>query len=286
MSKSEPKEAGVELGNMKFLPVAVLITAVVVFLIYGIFLADAAWFPYKATKEELGQLGDYVGGFLNPFLSSCTLFVAVAVWKLQKEEMGATRKAFEEQARTAEQQRVQQRFFDLLNLYHRTVDSIQVDNLDTDHKPGRRHQGKAALSSLLRQGVYGNDQSLINFQRYGLSDEITEEKLKKTWHKLDSLDHYFRAIYRLLKESEPLLGAEHFRYVKLLRAQLSQDELSLLGLNMWLDEQGKNMLPLAQKYGILKHLPKGHLRTELEARFPPLVFGRSFAALQVAKSAA
>jgi Putative phage abortive infection protein len=232
----------------------------------------------------LGQLGDYFGGLLNPIVSFLTLIVAVAVWRLQKAEMHETQIAFKKQAETAEQQRVQQRFFDLLNLYHRTVDTVQVDNLDHGSIQGRRYQGKAALTSLLRQGVYGGDQLLIHFQMNGLSEDITGEKLKKTWHKLGYLDHYFRAIYRLLKESEPLLGEEHFRYVKLLRAQLSQDEVSLLGLNMWLDEQGQNMLPLAEKYGILKHLPKGHLRTELEARFPPLVFGRSFAALQVAKS--
>jgi hypothetical protein len=73
----------------------------------------------------------------------------------------------------------------------------------------------------------------------------------------------------------------HFRfestYVKLLRAQLNGKEIELLALNMWLDDEGTKIIPLAEKYGILKHLPSGQLRSHLENVFPPNVFGRKFA---------
>jgi Putative phage abortive infection protein len=179
----------------------------------------------------LGQLGDYFGGLLNPIVSFLTLIVAVAVWRLQKAEMHETQIAFKKQAETAEQQRVQQRFFDLLNLYHRTVDTV-TNNIN-DGKEGKTHlQGKEALSSFLKGDVVWNTRKpIVDFLREGgiVSNELGLI-LEEEWKTLDYIDHYFRAIYRLLKESEPLLGEEHFRYVKLLRAQLSKDELSLLGL--------------------------------------------------------
>ena len=81
-------------------------------------------------------------------------------------------------------------------------------------------------------------------------------------------------------DSESLLGEQHYRHVKILRAQLNRNELQLLAFNMWLDDEGGKMIPLAAKYGLLKHLPKGHLRTQLEKELLPEVFGRRFAKLK------
>lgn len=89
-------------------------------------LALAYWGGWSihpnAKAEELGQLGDFFGGLLNPLVSALTLSVAISVWRLQKDELELTRKelensrlAMQEQAATAEQQRQEQRFFDLLN---------------------------------------------------------------------------------------------------------------------------------------------------------------------------
>jgi hypothetical protein len=91
-------------------------------------------------------------------------------------------------------------------------------------------------------------------------------------------DHYFRVIFHILTEAEALLGDQHIRYIKLFRAQLSRSELIILGFHLWLDGEGKKMLPLAEKYGLLKHLPTGHLRTVLE-KLHPKVFGRNRAQL-------
>ena len=45
----------------------------------------------------------------------------------QKNELEETRRALSEQAVTAERQRQEQRFFDLLNVYFRTVDTLRFD---------------------------------------------------------------------------------------------------------------------------------------------------------------
>ncbi|MEN9886242.1 MAG: hypothetical protein RL758_820 [Pseudomonadota bacterium] len=100
--------------------------------------------PHNEAPAAWGQFGDFLGGLLNPIVSICTLVVAIAVWKLQRVEMEQTRNALTEQAKTAEQQRQEQRFFDLLNLYHRTVDSISVTH-HTGAVNAFELRGKAAL---------------------------------------------------------------------------------------------------------------------------------------------
>lgn len=107
---------------------------------------------------------------------------------------------------------------------------------------------------------------------------VDKKQLELAWQQnsvTGNFDHYFRIIYRLLADSESLLGHQHYRYVKLLRAQLNRNELMLLGFNMWLDSEGGNMIPLAEKYGLLKHLQRGKLRDCLEKELPSAVFGRA-----------
>ena len=87
-------------------------------------------------------------------------------------------------------------------------------------------------------------------------------------------DSYTLVWTRPHAEAEALLGDQHIRYIKLFRAQLSRSELIIMGFNLWLNDESQNMLPLAEKYGLLKHLPTGPLRTELE-KLHPQVFGHT-----------
>lgn len=243
--------------------------------------------PDKNAAEKLGQMGDFFGGMLNPLVSALTLFVAISVWQLQKKELKATQKALDEQAKTAEQQRQEQRFFDLLNVYQQTVSSLFVVARmpSTSGEYPVQYIGKEAIAQFLRST--GAEQ-LRHFDEIGYgawTAQATQVKRREDlvpfWINETTtslLNHYLRVVFRVLRDVEALLGDQHFRYVKLFRAQLSRSELIILAYNLWLDDEGKKMIPLAEKYGLLKHLPKGHLRTTLEHELPPHVFGRTRAA--------
>lgn len=257
-------------------------------------------FPYLQKTEEWGQLGDFIGGTMNPLVSFLTLAVAIEVWLLQKLEMHETKAALLDQAQTANRQRQEQRFFDLLNLYHRTVDTVALTATNTLSDEATL-KGKQVFTLLLnRRGLPPTLQTINQFVKEGfcfrkelplgatLHDHardamhpeyitLTKSDLEKVWQNQSGfLDHYFRAVFRILAEAEGLLGDERFRYIKLLRAQFSKDEVQLLALNMWLDPEGKKMIGLAETYGLLKHLPEGHLRSALENEFPAAVFGVGF----------
>lgn len=250
---------------------------------------------------DWGTLGDYFGGEMNPVVSFATLVVAFAVWKQQREELKATKEALEEQAKTAEQQRQEQRFFDLLNLYHSTVSSITlVVTMSARSEFPVQYSGKEAMAHFFRSRSTTSAELVACYLELGfyatrkkspaeasfpmldsVPDSLKREDLHSAWNMEETsavFDHYLRVLFRVLAESESLLGKQHFKYVKLLRAQLSRSELMLIGLNLWLDEEGAKMIPLAEKYGILKHLQNNKLREQLQTDLPPAIFGRRFAA--------
>lgn len=237
------------------------------------FVSD--WTSGRNGIEKLGQMGDFFGGMLNPLVSALTLFVAISVWQLQKKELQATQKALDEQAKTAEQQRQEQRFFDLMNVYQQTLESItHIEKRQLGHQEAHRF-GKQAMTAWIHESKV--DQPSDSTQSD--SEFMAEQNPNfdgRSWEGFDRsgmFDHYIRVIIHILTEAEALLGDQHIRYIKLFRAQLSRSELIILGSNLWRqDAQDTKITHLAEKYGLLKHLPKGHLRTELE-KLHPKVFG-------------
>lgn len=256
--------------------------------------AYIVWFSSAKVSHDSGDwgtLGDYFGGLMNPVISFATLMVAYAVWKQQRQELRETKEALKEQAKTAELQRQEQRFFDILNLYQQTVSAISV----VARMPATggdfpvHYSGKEAIAQFLRSAGAGTG-DLVHFDKHGFggwkedfSQVSTREGLLSSWeHEViaDLFDHYIRVVHRILSEAENFLGEQHHRYVELFRAQFSRSELTILGFYIWLDEEGKYFNPLAKKYGLLKDLPKGHLRSELEKLHPELLGGSPSASTQ------
>ena len=262
------------------------------------------WFSSAKVSHnsgDWGTLGDYFGGLMNPVVSFATLMLAYAVWKQQKEERKFTQKALEDQAKTSEQQGQEQRFFDLLGLYHSTVASkTLVARMSARSEIPVQYSGKEAIAHFFRSQSTASADMVAFFLELGFFSSKTRnppmvsfgildrapESLKKmdlhhAWNTDETaaiFDHTFRVLFRVLAESENRLGAQHFKYVKLFRAQLSRYELMLIGLNLWLDEEGAKMIPMAEKYGLLKHLPNNNLQIQLQTDLPPAVCGRNFAA--------
>lgn len=251
-------------------------------------LASVYWggvaFKSHGHAEELGQMGDFFGGLLNPLVSILTLFVAISVWRLQKDELELTRNemaqtklAMEDQAKTAEQQRREQRFFDLLSLYRDTVNSIEYSSSNGFGRDTtiQTSGGKQALKSILGSaGLWQITEEVHDAAPMKVNDD---DATRATSHIGLYLDHYFRVVFTLLREAEPVLGDEHFRYVKLFRAQLSRNELTLITLNLLYDAEGAKLQPLVNRYGLLKHLHDCRLRRWAEQTLAPMSFGRGYA---------
>ena len=268
---------------VKWLLIIPLVFALSAVIFYS---ATFSHLPHNQDPDAWGTFGDFLGGLLNPVVSTLTLFVAIQVWQLQKIELKATQQALQELAKTAEQQRGEQRFFDLLNLYLKTLDSItfavpQHSPLK-GQLPDRLESGRRALDAWYDKHAKG----LTPFAIEHTVNEI--DLLTRHWKSLflsDFVPSYMRVVFRLLSDAEHLFEVEEdrYRYMKLFRAQLSPTELNLLGLNLWVSETGKKMRGVANEYGLLKHMQDGPLRNrlinELADEWPKL-FGKKTIANQ------
>lgn len=273
------------LGKM---PIIVFAVATSLIVSYAASFAQAGW---STKPDSWGQFGDFLGGVLNPLISLFTLSVAVKVWQLQKTELGQTRNALEDQLKTAEQQRAEARFFDLLNLYQLTLGSISKSvegGRLADSSIKSKVFGESAAYATVVTGrsvfQYIFDREIRRFLQGGKPNDNAEDLnhlwkgAKDKWqNESEQIDHYFRTVFMVLREAEKTLGQDHhYRYVKMFRAQLSREELALLAFNMLLDDEGKKMRVVAAKYGILKHLAHNRLRQEVEETLEPNIFGRSY----------
>lgn len=244
--------------------------------------------PANANPAAWGAFGDYMGGLLNPLISLFTLIVAMKVWGLQKTELLETRKAVEEQGKTAEQQRREQRFFDLLNLYQETLKTFVVEGSTSKAALNRWSKLSPHAADCSEFTDRGWDEFYYSYSEHdktkGVSvrktalKSFSREQIHSNWNYFSPLlDHYFRTVFSILRELEYLLKDDHIRYGKLFRAQLSRDELTLLAFNLLFDAEGVKMRPLIEKYGLLKHLANNKLRDHAIGELGPSSFGRKWA---------
>jgi len=272
-------DAVTDAGWLNWLPrIAGLLAATLI----GSYLFTFQKLPTNENPAAWGTFGDYMGGLLNPLISLFTLIVAMKVWGLQKTELLETRKAVEEQGKTAEQQRREQRFFDLLNLYQETLKTFVIEgatgkaalNNWSKLSPEAKECEDFLTSGKVFQPELGiKDDSIYKMQR-SLSNAWTTE----AWITFSPIfDHYFRTIFSILGQLENLLKEDHIRYGKLFRSQLSRDEVTLLAFNLLFNPEGIKMRSLVCKYGLLKHLANSKLRQYAEYELDPLSFGQQWA---------
>lgn len=213
--------------------------------------------------------------------------------RLQKAELAAARRemmnsrlAMQEQAKTAEQHRREQRFFDLLAIYTTTLDSISLTETSTGKSV--LHIGKHAFRFLVSSSyntplaaikhIFEQPSEWGNYYSPGSEPQNVEAE----WGSVSpTLDHYFRTICILLKELELHFAdkEERRRYVKLFRTQLSRDELNLIAMNLLYAPEGKRMQPYINNTGLLKHMPSSYLRTQAEKELDSRSFGDQWASV-------
>jgi uncharacterized membrane protein len=224
--------------NAERILVGVLALAVVAALVVGGWYAIFFWGePASGDPASWGQLGDYLGGVLNPvfgFLSVFALLVALVLQtrelklsreslkfsqeelKLSREEQAKAAKAMELQNKAIHKQSFEQTFFAWLGTYRQILE-------DVSDKEGAR--GRLALQGIWASGlssdyIYGNRIFMGDSNRLvaalntiginGLDEtglthySIIAQASKAEWDSLyqnneTGLGSFFRVLYRLLK---------------------------------------------------------------------------------------
>jgi hypothetical protein len=247
----------------------------------------------------MGQWGDFFGGMLNPILSFLAFAGLLYTILLQRRELGLSREelrltrvelersssALEDQGQSLKQQRFESAFFGMVGVLNRIIETMDIE------RDNRTYLGRDCFSRILdrmrwnlkHRAIGKNSQGkLVLYKPNSGSHPPYENEREKAVdfyrhfyddHQTD-LGHYFRVLYNIFKyieESEFSGGV----YPKILRAQLSNQELVILFYNC-LTDAGANFAELAVRFEIFDNLDTGTLLDPSHVAFlPPKAFGKA-----------
>lgn len=243
---------------LKLLVVLLVVWPVIIVALstVDVFLPEAWRTPYPPLSfERSGQFGDSFG-IVSALMAAVAAFYAYQTFKASQQEVELLRR------RSAEPT--------FLSLLERRFDLLA--NIQRGASEGVLAM-KNMANGVRRQVDAGEDQARAA-TAYMQSDMVS------------GLRNYFRYTYHIIRFAEDLFGVDPtlrgveqrrngaYPYVRLLRAQLSDDELLLIALNALHDPDGEDFYDLIHRYGFLNNMsPKDLDRFGFGQRFQPDAFG-------------
>lgn len=254
----------------------VVIASVVIALsvaIGGLFVIRFYNSDISTDSAHWGQLGDYLGGTINPLVGLATVILVLINIRIQQRELRLSLEQLQKSNAQSARQSFEQSLFAWLGNYRGLLGSIQAGD------------GKRGRSALLKW--HGNFSFDENLSWWNISDE-DRAKFKNTRasaingnrdieiiYKMfnqnlieyqniyrenrSDLDALFRTLYRLIHwidNSTEMDVIQRRHYVSLVRAQLSWIELVFLLFN-GLTEEGQKFAVLCNKYALFDNLTAG-----------------------------
>ncbi len=219
-------------------------------------------------KLTPGEWGDFFGGFVNPLLTFLTfmgllitIFVQQTELRESRAEMKRSADALVEQSKSLKRQNFESTFFQMLTIHNTIVNSI-----DLVDKEGKTFKGRDCFSIFYTRlnKIYRANKD----KAQGRYDErnVINLSYQLFWKQHQTeLGHYFRYLYNLVR----LVKDEGFQagpYLRLVRAQLSDQELLLLFYNC-ISDNGGNFTPLVEEFNLLNNMPRIRLLDKKHENF-------------------
>ena len=270
-----------EKSTTRWFLITVLAIGGVVVVVTFLGLIEAWVYSSFHKWEHRGLFGDMfgVGNAIFSALAFAGLIVAIFLQreelklqrqelKLTREEVARQREQLQSQAETLKKQTLENTFFELLRFHQEILQAVR-------HYHGRERQGREAITGLV--GEFRNEYNKSAHTE--LEGDRIRDAYNKFHHKFQSyIGHYFRNLYQILKFINDGQAEEKDKklYGRLVRAQLSSDELFLLFYNCLSEVGVRKFKPLVEEFAMLQHVPKESLilpeHTDL---YDPLAFGEA-----------
>ncbi len=221
-----------------------------IYVLLGIFLsslmvlllkifAEMASLKYGIDEVDkyagyFASISGWISGITVPIFTFLSLILLYKTFNLQKKELVNTRSVIN-------QQQFENTFFNMINLHINIVEKIEFEGIksrkglellweDLDKKINNLLKGFFTTSH-----VNYNEEELNKYRANYKDEEYIKNKFKDfESDNGDSLGHYFRHMYRIVKfiSDSNLSKDEKREYLGIFRAQLSSAELNLLFYNI------------------------------------------------------
>lgn len=219
-----------------------------------VFIIDAL--AASTGMVSFGELGDFFGGVLNPILTFLTFMGMLITIVIQQTELRESRvemkrsaDALLEQSKSLKQQNFESTFFQMLSVHSGIVSAIDLRDGAGNVTRGRDCFSVfyARLEKIYHKGAGCPPGST--------SEEIIRFAYQNFWDKHQvELGHYFRYLYNLMgfvRDSDFVDGP----YLRLIKAQLSDQELLILFYNCIASEYGRKFKALATDLSVFDNMP-------------------------------
>jgi hypothetical protein len=254
-----------------------------------------------ASATYWGQIGDFVGGVLNPILSFIALLAVVLSLRSQASELKAARaeakasqitqaqqtKIFKEQSKLIERQSFETVFFGLLDLHTKNSETAKFFHMAT------AVIGADAFESYSKK--YNVDTVAVTIGSADIPAKYIMDRAQSFHEKSrEALGRYFRTLFEfllyidnygvpqrrsplyvnpvLIKGFETPDSITKKTYAGIVAATFSVYESECIMLYC-LTPEGKDLKSLCEKYGLLKHLPDRQNQKFAKALFESSAFG-------------
>jgi hypothetical protein len=254
--------------------------SVLVILVFMLCPPFTPWFC-KGTFDagQFSKYGSFIGGLVGPLLAFAAFLMVYKTWQTQKEALDEQKKEFEkqkelanaqfaEQKRTADIERFETTFFNMLNMQQQIVDDLcyssekkEIDNMvGPDSNATLKEipieiKGRNLFKYFYTEKIYNSKNNDFNILCY------TNDKYENLWT-VKYFDHYFRHLYHIIKfidNAKFLEYKERYKYASILRANLSSYELIWLYYNGLSSYGNRKFKLLIERYALLKNIRKEKL---------------------------
>lgn len=223
------------------------ILTIVVLIVAGIFAYLFTLNRNYDSEQPLDEalFGNY-GDFISGLLSVVSIYLLVKTLKEQRAASNEQRVFTDKQRKSADEQQIASLFFHLLRHLQREVGDLNIttENSQYTNKDFFEELRRELQESFCETGHYKKDVAHALKSYFEL------------YAKHPRLGSYFRILYRICEiiDQSTLDGIEKAKYIKILRAQLTNSELLLLRYNAQ-TPHGKKFKYYINEYNLLKHLP-------------------------------
>lgn len=261
---------------------------IIIFLSILLFIICGSWnFSSVLDESKIGQFGDFVGGFVGSLFALIGVilyYVAlkeqrkdiqinrdalklqidalkqqVKEFKAQKEELIETRKVYEEQTKLFREQT--EYFKQQAKEYKSQTSTNALQQFDSSfysllHLLLDIHQELKSIDPFYFASIYS--QLSIDISKYNMCqacEKVNGKYIEIYYKHSDELSRCFKTLYRILRyiDSSSFDKSTKEHYAKILRSQLSDNELLVLYYNCHSD-LGKKAREIVMKYDLLKHI--------------------------------
>lgn len=288
------------LAVVAIVPIVMVVASVVLHFQFGY---NIPWIDIKfhETAAHWGQLGDFVGGILNPLLSFVAFIAVLINLVLQRRDLSLAReeareanktqklqsRIFEKQNQAVERQNFESTFFRLLDMHSQQFMYAFVESKRNAERKIGTECFAWVRSSFLPAATYTVEVSDL---------VLSNVKLFSREYSIGML-RYFRNLHQILKFIDDYGNTSGLRegamvgmrvrkavrqygvqraYANMLRAQFSNDEQCCLFLNC-LTEKGSGLKYYVEKYSLLKGMefPKPYRGEEIKKLYQDIAFADS-----------